>query len=238
MPFHHYGQQSHVGKIRVHNEDSHLVDADNGFCVLADGMGGHEGGEVASKIVVETVAAELRAGKPLADAMIVAHQAVVDAVKEGKGREGMGSTAVALQINGDRFEIVWVGDSRGYLWDGEQLIQLSKDHSLVQDMVDEGRITAEEAKVHPHRNYVTQALGMIQLHNIKVGRVEGKLQPDFIFLLCSDGLSEDVPHSQINEVMSLAHNEQVKTDLLIQQALENGGSDNITVILVSARDSG
>ncbi|WP_455218125.1 PP2C family protein-serine/threonine phosphatase [Kaarinaea lacus] len=236
MTFHHFGQHSHVGRIRVHNEDSFLVDAENGFCVLADGMGGHEGGEVASQIVVESVATELRAGTPLADAIIVAHQDVVEAAMDGRGRQGMGSTVVALKVNGDQFDMAWVGDSRGYLWDGHQLLQLTKDHSLVQEMVDVGSISAEEAKVHPQRNFVTQALGMIQLHNMKVGRVQGTIQPGYEFLLCSDGLTEHVPHSQIREVMSLANSEQEKTDLLIQQALEYGGSDNVTIIMVSFRD--
>ena len=106
------GHDSHVGNVRDHNEDSYIVDDENGFCVLADGMGGHEGGEVASKIVVDSVSAELKSGKPLPDALILAHKEVIEAAKDGRGRDGMGSTAIAMKLSEGEFEIVWVGDSR------------------------------------------------------------------------------------------------------------------------------
>jgi len=232
-----YGHGSHVGNVRDHNEDNYVVDPENGFCVLADGMGGHEGGEVASQIVVDRASGELIAGKTLPEALISAHHAVLDAVKEGRGRVGMGSTAIAIRINEDAFEIVWVGDSRIYLWDGQKLTQLTKDHSLVQNLVDQGTITEEEASYHPKRNYVTQACGMPHLYKMEVGRVLGSVKPEYQFLLCSDGLSGEVSSGEIADVLGLELNEQQKTDLLIKKALKNGGSDNITVVLLSARES-
>lgn len=232
-----FGHDSHAGNIREHNEDRYVVDSENGFCVLADGMGGHEGGEVASQIVVDSVCAALRAGRRLAEALIMAHEQVVEAAKNGRGRKGMGSTVIAMKIDDDEFEIVWVGDSRGYLWDGSRLIQITKDHSLVQAMVDEGTITAEEAIVHPQRNLVTQAIGLPQLQKMEVGRIQGSMKPDYMFLLCSDGLSEEVSSTEIREVLELDLNEQQKTELLIKRALENGGSDNVTVILLSTREA-
>lgn len=232
-----YGHGSDVGKIRDHNEDSYNVDVENGFCVLADGMGGHEGGEVASQIVIEQVSDDLRAGKPMPEALISAHQAVLAAARGGRGREGMGSTAIAIKINNGEFEVTWVGDSRVYLWDGQKLTQLTKDHSLVQTMVDDGIITEEEAVVHPHRNYVTQAIGMSQLGKMEVGRIKGRVKPEYLFLLCSDGLSGEVSNAEISEVLGLELSEQQKTDLLIQKALDNGGSDNVTVVILSADEA-
>lgn len=236
MAFSGCGHDSHVGNVRAHNEDSYAVDADIGFGVLADGMGGHEGGEVASQIVVDCVSTEVREGRSMAEALVTAHNAVLDAAKNGKGREGMGSTAIAVKFDTEQFEIVWVGDSRAYLWDGEQLTQLTRDHSLVQHMVDEGTITAAEACVHPQRNYITQAIGMSELHTMEVGRVQGNLYRNNQFLLCSDGLSGEVSPAEIAEVLGLDLNEQQKADLLIQKALGNGGSDNVTVVLASTPD--
>ena len=231
------GHDSHVGNVRDHNEDCYFVDAENGFCVLADGMGGHDGGDIASKIVVESVSTDIRVGIPLPEALISAHQEVIEAVEDGRGREGMGSTAIAIKINTDKFEIAWVGDSRVYLWDGKDLSQLTKDHSLVQKLVDEGTITEEEAIVHPHRNFVTQAIGMPQLYKMEIGRIQGSVKPGYVFLLCSDGLTNEVSQKEISKVLGLDLNIQQKTELLIQKALENGGSDNVTVVLLAAQNN-
>lgn len=229
------GHDTHVGKVRDLNEDCYLVDSENGFCVLADGMGGHEGGELASQIVVDSVSAAFRAGKPLPEALISAHRAVIAAANDGRGREGMGATVIALKVSGGEFEIVWVGDSRVYLWDGDDLTQLTKDHSLVQHLVDTGTITAAQAIDHPQRHFVTQAIGMPQLHKMAVGRIQGVMKPAYRFLLCSDGLSGEVSHAEMSEVLGCDLSEQQKVDMLINRALENGGSDNVTVILLSAR---
>jgi protein phosphatase len=132
------------------------------------------------------------------------------------------------------FEIVWVGDSRAYHWDGEALTQVTKDHSLVQVLVDEGSITAAEARVHPQRNYVTQAIGMSDLQTMEVGRVQGRLIQGQQLLLCSDGLSGEVSDAEIAEILKLELNEKQKTYLLVQKSLDNGGTDNVTVLLVPA----
>jgi len=230
----HCGHGTHVGKVRPHNEDSYLVDAEIGFSVLADGMGGHDGGEIASQIVVTHINADIHDGQLMVDAMINAHGAVLDAARKGEGRVGMGSTAVAIKMDDERFEIAWVGDSRAYCWDGVQLIQITKDHSLVQQMVDEGSITAEEASIHPQRNYITQSLGMPESQKLTVGQIKGRIYNSYQFLLCSDGLSDEVTHSEISGILGLDLTEQQKTDLLIKKAVDNGGSDNITVVLFSA----
>jgi len=234
MAFRTCGHVTHVGNVRAHNEDCYEVDADANFCVLADGMGGHEGGEIASRIVVDCVSREIRNGKPMAEALILAHYAVRKAADNGEGKPGMGSTAVALKLDNGDFDVVWVGDSRAYVWDGTQLRQITKDHSLVQHMVDDGRITPEEALVHPQRNYITQAIGMSDLHKMEVGRVQGSLQHGQQLLLCSDGLSGEVSTIEIIEILQMELNESQKVDLMIQKSLDNGGVDNITALLVTA----
>ena len=234
MAFGGYGHDSHVGNVRAHNEDCYELDAELGLGVLADGMGGHEGGDVASRIVVNCVVEQVRQGRPMAEAFVMAHHAVLGAAKNGEGKTGMGSTALALRQNCNSFEVVWVGDSRAYLWDDGELLQITKDHSLVQQMVDQGSLTEAEARVHPQRNFITQAIGMSELERMEVGRVQGSLYRGQQMLLCSDGLSGEVSPSEICAVLSLELDEQQKVDLLIQKALDNGGSDNVTVMLISA----
>lgn len=229
------GHDTHTGHIRPHNEDCYLVDTELGLGVIADGMGGHESGEVASRIVVEEVQREVSAGTPMAEALVKAHRAVLAAVRDGKGRAGMGSTALAVKIDGDRFEVVWVGDSRAYLWNDGTLTQITRDHSLVQHLVDQGDITEAEAEVHPQRNFITQAIGMESLERLEVGQVRGRLREDQQILLCSDGLSGELSVEEISKVLLQRHSEQDTVDQLIQMTLDNGGRDNVTALLVSAR---
>jgi protein phosphatase len=234
MAFSNCGHITHVGNVRAHNEDCYEVDVDANFCVLADGMGGHEGGEIASRIVVDCISREIRDGKPMPEALVLAHHEVRKAAENGEGKPGMGSTAVALRLENGEFDVVWVGDSRAYVWDGEQLTQITKDHSLVQRMVDEGSITSEEARFHPQRNYITQAVGMMDLQTMEVGRVQGSIPDGHQILLCSDGLSGEVSTAEIIEILKLELNERQKVDLLIQKSLDNGGADNVTALLVTA----
>ena len=229
-----FGHDTHTGHIRPHNEDCYLIDTELGLGVIADGMGGHECGEIASRIVVEEVQNEVRAGTPMAEALVKAHHAVLAAVRDGKGRSGMGSTALAVKLDGDGFEVVWVGDSRAYLWNDGSLTQITRDHSLVQLMVDQGDITPEEAEFHPQRNFITQAIGMESLERLEVGLVRGRLFPGQQILLCSDGLSGELSTDEICKILLMDSDEQTKVDQLIQTALDKGGNDNVTVLLVSA----
>ncbi len=231
------GHGTHVGNVRAENEDNYAVNVEVGFCVLADGMGGHEAGEIASQIVVDSVSEGIKKGKLMADALVNAHRTVLEAGNNRKGRKAMGSTAVALKLDAEKYEIAWVGDSRAYCWDGEQLVQVSQDHSLVQSMVDDGTITAEEAIDHPHRNYLTQSMGMSKKYTMNVGHAQGTLYRHYQFLLCSDGLTDEVTDAEIAEIFKLEVSEQEKADLLIQRAVYNGGSDNVTVVLFSAPDT-
>jgi protein phosphatase len=200
---------------------------------VADGMGGHEYGEIASALARETIVREIRQGTPLPQAIRIADEEIIRASRQRKDVLPMGTTIVAARILGNRFEVAWVGDSRVYLWRDGQLAQLSQDHSYVQELIANGAITHEQARSHPHRNVVTQALGVTDPRNLNVETMTGELRPGMQLLLCSDGLTEEVDDRSIAKV--LAHNDcsaQECVDSLVAAALDGGGSDNVTVILV------
>ena len=145
----------------------------------------------------------------------------------------MGTTVVAARISGNRFEVAWVGDSRVYIWRDGHLAQLSQDHSYVQELIAQGAISAEQARSHPHRNVVTQALGVTDPNQLNVETMTGELRPGMQLLLCSDGLTEEVEDRNIANV--LGNNDssaQECVDTLVAAALDGGGSDNVTVVLV------
>lgn len=227
-----FGHLSHVGLRRELNEDTYYGDAELGLWLVADGMGGHEFGEVASALARDAVVREVRAGHSLVDAV---RQADVDIINQSKRKAEslpMGTTLVAVRVNGRRFDLVWVGDSRAYLWNGK-LSQISSDHSYVQELIDQGAITAEQARTHPHRNVVTQALGVTDPQNLKVETITGELKPGLQLLLCSDGLTEEVDDATIASILSRSDlSAQECVDHLVRAALDGGGSDNVTVILL------
>lgn len=241
MSFTAFGHETHTGRIRAHNEDAYTINQELGLGVVADGMGGHECGEVASQIVVDCVLDAVRSHVSVGQALVRAHYAVLDAVDQGIGRPGMGSTALAVQVKGNEFEIVWVGDSRAYLWANNKLTPVTRDHSLVQQWVDEGALTPEEARVHPKRNYITQAIGMPGLEKLAVGCTRGRLHRGEQLLLCSDGLNSEVPDEELSQILAQAAkaqwDEQQIVQQLIQRALNNGGSDNVTALLITAPES-
>ncbi len=227
-----FGHLSHVGLRRELNEDTYFGDSDMGLWLVADGMGGHEFGEVASALARDAVVREVRAGKTLSQAIKCADEDILEHSKSRAEGLPMGTTMVAVKVSGNRFELAWVGDSRAYLWNG-QLRQLSSDHSYVQELIDQGAITAEQARTHPHRNVVTQALGVTDPDNLKVETLAGELRPGFQLLLCSDGLTEEVDDATIGKLLSQPDlSAQECVDHLIFAALEGGGSDNVSVVLL------
>ncbi|MEZ5583760.1 MAG: protein phosphatase 2C domain-containing protein [Candidatus Competibacteraceae bacterium] len=164
------------------------------------------------------------------------HQAVLSELEKGRGVAGMGSTAVVLQMKGDDYEIAWVGDSRAYLWNGA-LHPLTRDHTVVQRLLEAGAIDEQQARDHPHRSSLIQALGSTEIAGVEVETVKGTLSPGEQILLCSDGLTSEVSDEQIASILTEPLNAQEKVDQLIQAALDNGGKDNVTVLLVSALSS-
>jgi len=227
-----FGHQSHVGLRREHNEDTYYADGTLGLWLVADGMGGHEFGEVASALARDTVVREIRSGRKLAEAIQRADEEIIAHSRRRAEGLPMGTTIAAARLNGDRFEVAWVGDSRAYLWNGH-LMQLSQDHSYVQELIDQGAITAEQARVHPHRNVVTQALGVTDPESLKVETITGELKPGMQLLLCSDGLTEEVADGDIERILGQGGlSTQECVEHLVMAALDGGGSDNITVLLL------
>ncbi|WP_240099753.1 PP2C family protein-serine/threonine phosphatase [Thermomonas flagellata] len=228
-----FGHLTHVGLRRELNEDTYYGDSALGLWLVADGMGGHDYGEVASALAREAIVREVRAGRSLQEAIRIADAEIIRCSRRRGDSLPMGTTVAAARIQGNRFEVAWVGDSRIYLWRDGQLTQLSHDHSYVQELIAQGAITADQARSHPHRNVVTQALGVTDPEQLNVETLSGELRPGMQLLLCSDGLTEEVDDGTIARV--LAHQEcsaQECVDGLVAAALDGGGSDNVTAILI------
>ncbi|GAB1263195.1 protein phosphatase 2C domain-containing protein [Aurantivibrio infirmus] len=226
------------GLIRDNNEDCYLSLPDKGVWLIADGMGGHEAGEVASSIVVDTIKQNTEEGKALAESIHEAHQSILSAADDGIGAKGMGSTVVALQSNASDYEIAWVGDSRAYLWTSDDkggvLEQLSTDHSYVQLLVQSGAIAEEEASSHPDKNVITQCLGSQDVSQIKVDTVKGQWSEKQWILLCSDGLTDEVSDELIAQALCDSQTPQEAVNKLIKHALSHGGRDNVTVQIIAS----
>lgn len=231
----HSGKGTDTGQVRTHNEDNFHCDDAQGLWIVADGMGGHEGGEIASAITTDTLSQAFASGCSLEDSIQQCHQAVMQAAQDGTGKHGMGSTVVALSTDEDAYRVAWVGDSRAYFWNGEQLSQITRDHSYVQQLIDNGLITEEDARYHPNRNVITRAIGLNNNHGqFKVDSLKGKLAPGEGILLCTDGLSGEVSIEEMELIVQSSLNKGCQTvvDELIQAALEHGGHDNVAAIFV------
>ena len=225
-----------VGKVRRNNQDSFLM-GDSVFAV-ADGMGGHLAGEVASATALQPI--EQLDGKVFPDAP-AATRAVVDAVVTANGDvsrmsssdaqyQGMGTTLTAALFEGRRLHIAHVGDSRAYLLRDGELSQITTDHTLVQHLIDEGQITPEEAATHPQRSIITRAIGVAE--DVEVDAVSLELQPGDVILLCSDGLSGFVTDAAVKHVLLNGSPLESQVDELIELANDAGGGDNITAVVL------
>lgn len=223
-----------VGQVRDHNEDSFICDSSAGIWLVADGMGGHESGEVASHIACEEVPTLIKKGSSPTEALQAAHKSIKSAPDSGKGSKGMGTTAVLAFASSNELSVTWVGDSRAYLFSDNHLTQLTKDHSFVQHLLDSGAISEEEAENHPEKNVITQCLGTESLDEVSVDEVATQLYSNEKLLLCSDGLTGEVEDSEITEILRNSANIDEASNNLIAAANKNGGSDNITVVLIEA----
>ncbi|GAA0262179.1 PP2C family protein-serine/threonine phosphatase [Rhodanobacter caeni] len=226
-----FGHATHVGLRRTRNEDTYYADAALGLFLVADGMGGHQHGEVASALVRDAMVDLVTRGHGLVEAVQGAGERLLAHTRGNGDRLPMGTTIAALRIVGDSYEAAWVGDSRIYLW-RQGLRQISHDHSLVQALVEAGQLDPAQASQHPQRNVLTQALGVTAANVLHIGMNRGTALPGTGFLLCSDGLTEDLTDAAIGRVVArtdLAAQECV--DQLLLAALDGGGNDNITAIL-------
>lgn len=228
-----FGHLSHVGLRRRQNEDTYFGSVELGLWLVADGMGGHEYGEIASAVARETVVREVRAGKPLIDAIRAADAEIIRLAR-GRGLPmPMGTTIASASIHDDTYLVAWVGDSRAYLWSEGRLRQLSQDHSLVQDLIGRGALTAEQARQHPQRNVITQALGITEPDHLNIETAAGRLAPGDRLLLCSDGLTEELEDALLERILARDDlSAQECVEHLVLAALERGGSDNITAIVI------
>jgi len=229
---------THEGRVRPHNEDGYAVCDGEGLWAVADGMGGHEGGEWASGRIVDALKAAALAGdelEPIRDAAAEAIRAAnreILAEARVRGKQ-MGSTVVALIVRGARHAILWVGDSRAYLLRGGALTQISRDHSQVQEMVARGLMTPEQAIGHPMGHILSRAVGVQA--EVEVDSLVGEVQPGDIFLLCSDGL-----HGVVGDAEIAAHLGREAPDRALEKlvalTLDRGAPDNVTAIAVWASE--
>ncbi|MGZ0784667.1 PP2C family protein-serine/threonine phosphatase [Pseudomonas saponiphila] len=225
------------GKVRRRNEDAFLDCPERGLWVVADGMGGHQGGDIASRLIVSSLA-EL----PVEDCFEARLASVRQClhwlnrrlgqeltVTAGRRDSIMGSTVVALLLQGDRAACIWAGDSRCYLWREQRLYQLSRDHSLMQKLIDEQQMSVEQARAHPAANALTRAVGASERLSLEV--LELQVYPDDVFLLCSDGLYQDLTRNALCRALSLAA-PQVALQRLFEDALDGEARDNLTAVVV------
>lgn len=226
-----FGHGTHVGLRRTRNEDTYYADPALGLFLVADGMGGHQHGEVACALARDAVVEHVRRGQSLAEAVHGAAAKLLEHAQRFDDALPMGTTVAAIRFAEQGYDVAWVGDSRIYQWKNG-LRQISHDHSLVQKLVESGAIDEAQAKRHPQRNMLTQALGITALEQLHISMAKGPLAPGMSFLVCSDGLTEEVTDAAIAGIVSrqdLAAQECI--DHLLLAALDGGGSDNVTAIL-------
>ena len=226
---------SNKGEIRSTNEDNFFVNEDLNFFMVADGMGGHAAGEVASRIAVEVSSKfkfDLSAPlKSLKNLTFKINEEIINKSATNQDYTGMGTTFASVIVRDKKLYYVNLGDSRIYLYNknDQELNKISKDHSLVANLLREGKITEEEAFNHPKKNIVTQALGLEKDLDLDQGEVDF-LNENYI-LLCTDGLTDLVRNKEIEKIFNSSNDLSKISDELLQRALDNGGSDNITLIV-------
>jgi protein phosphatase len=236
------GATTHVGMVRKQNEDSFITHPDAGLWCVADGMGGYEAGKLASSTVVETLRTIGQAASPadllarFQDRVLQANNALRQAGEE-RGLDTFGTTIVSLLVYERFFACSWAGDSRCYRVRQGGLTQISRDHTEVQDLVDQGQLTPEEAKRWPGRNIINRAIGVNTLPDLDL--VQGAVENGDVFVLCSDGLTGHVEDEEILAGVC-NHPPQGACDKLVELTLARGASDNVTVIIVAceAKEAG
>jgi len=255
MPLQHvleFSGLSDIGQVRAHNEDAIEICPEPGFAVLADGMGGYNAGEVASRMTTELIAKALKSRlrsqwvqvfpasgnalkRRIHDAVKAANDSVIDAAQRNSEYAGMGTTVVVAYFYQDILLVAHVGDSRAYRYRAGYLTQITHDHSVLQAQIDAGLVSAELAQFSPIKNLITRAVGV--QHDIEIDIAEHALAAGDIYLLCSDGLTDMLKHDEIHAIMS-----QYSADLglccraLVERANANGGRDNISVVLCRVKE--
>ena len=229
---------SHVGLVRTHNEDSFVAHEQAGVWAVADGMGGHENGQWASSTVAQALSE-----RPLAGSLDADVAALADAIQDANGKifstaesQGirMGSTVVALYLNGDSFVCLWAGDSRIYLMRDGVLHRMSRDHTQVEDLVERGLLSREEAAHHPMSHVLSRAVGVEEVVNLDA--VSDTALPRDVFLLCSDGLTGVVTENEISDSLA-ALSAEAACERLLEMVLARGAPDNVTMVAVACEET-
>lgn len=248
--------ETNVGMKRKHNEDTYAVLDDAHLYVVADGMGGHASGEVASQMAIQTLADFFQATSSdpeatwpykmdktrgyeenrLITGIKLANLRIHEAAQKEEQLRGMGTTVVAIVAVDEGVLVAHVGDSRVYRWRDGELEQLTEDHSLLNDYIKMKKLTAEEIAAFPHKNVIVRALGMKD--NVKVDILLDRPKPGDIYMLCSDGLCGPVTDQEIQDILNQQQELKSSCDALIQKANEKGGPDNITVVLAKVMGVG
>ncbi|TXK85693.1 Stp1/IreP family PP2C-type Ser/Thr phosphatase [Paenibacillus sp. N3.4] len=231
-----------IGKVRLVNEDRAAIHHElNGLslAIVADGMGGHQAGDIASTMAIEVIEAQLQAihggmsaeacKQVLKEAIEKANEKIYEFASQQENYHGMGTTVVAIIASQELLIIGHIGDSRAYKITSESITQLTEDHSLVYELVKNGQITIEEADHHPRRNWITRALGTEP--GVEVDLYEFTWRPEETILICTDGLSGLVDASEILKILHTNNKLEDAADQLIRSALDAGGDDNVTVVL-------
>ena len=245
-----FAVRTDAGVVREHNEDAVFANPSLGFAILADGMGGYNAGEVASGMATTILAAELEKGlnttpahaideasgerfarRCILDAITRTNTAIFDAANSQADCAGMGTTLVMAVFYDNRMTVAHIGDSRLYRLRGEEFSAVTRDHSLLQEQLDKGLITAEAARFSENKNLVTRALGVDP--TVKAEIKDYEVRPGDIYLLCSDGLNDMVEDEEIGSALQmLSSNLELTANQLVEMANDNGGRDNVSVILV------
>jgi serine/threonine protein phosphatase PrpC len=232
-----------VGVVRSGNEDTYLMANERGLFVVADGMGGHAAGEVASEMATRLVAEAYRPVRGMSDdelmaqmvaAIRSANAAIFERTLQEHDKRGMGTTATVLALLPRRYLIGQVGDSRAYVLRGNTFTQITKDHSYVQEQVDAGRLSPEEARVHPYANVITRCVG--SSGDVVPDLYIGTLEAGDLLLLASDGLTGMMEDEDLQAILEEGGGLEEQVDRLISEANRRGGLDNITVILVQIEE--
>ncbi len=231
--------KSDIGSVRTNNEDVFATVEDLGYCLVADGMGGAAAGEIASGIFAQITEkvfsgilsfSEDQAIERVQTVFRLANNKILEHVELNPDHKGMGCTAELITFSNDRFILGHVGDSRTYRLRNGEFKQLTKDHSLVQEQIDRGVITPDQARKHSMRNVILRAVGVNE--SVALDVLRGKLAKDDLFLICSDGLTDMVEDERIKALLNQGLPLDITTEHLIQEAKKAGGRDNITIVLI------
>ncbi len=227
----HIGVATHLGLVRSVNEDTILSVPGQSLFIVADGLGGHPCGDVASRLAVETVERQLARGASLTEAIVEADLTIAGASLSNPGCAGMGTTIVVFKLMENGYQLAWVGDSRIYRVN-QGIQRLTRDHGLVQDLLDSGTIDEEEARNHPYRNIINRYVGDLNGRDYAVDERKGKVKQGDTFLLSTDGLHDLVRDDDICQSVQRAETSQLAAEALVRKALDAGGTDNVSVIVV------